>query len=58
MSHNGYASTEFDAETNMFHGTMLNLRDVITFQGFPVAAKRAGLSFNKWVAQTLERSTG
>ena len=104
MTHNGYeARVEFDDEAGLFHGEVINLRDVITFQGKSVAelkrafagsvsdylafckargeapekpysgqfvvrvdpplhravvtaAKRAGVSLNKWVAATLERA--
>ena len=104
MTHNGYeAQVEFDDEAGLFHGEVINLRDVITFQGKSVAelkrafagsvsdylafckargeapekpysgqfvvrvdpplhravvtaAKRAGVSLNKWVAATLERA--
>ena len=102
MTHNGYeARVEFDDEAGLFHGEVINLRDVITFQGKSVAelkrafagsvadylafckargeaperpysgqfvvrvdpplhravvtaARRAGVSLNKWVAATLE----
>ncbi|TXM70523.1 type II toxin-antitoxin system HicB family antitoxin [Methylobacterium sp. WL69] len=101
----GYeALVEYDEEADLFHGEVINLRDVITFQGRSVdelkqalsdsiddylafcvergeepekpysgqfvvrvepvlhravvsAAKRAGISLNKWVARTLERAT-
>lgn len=101
----GYEATvEYDEEADLFHGEVIDLRDVITFQGRSVdelkqalsdsideylafcaergeeperpysgqfvvrvepvlhravvsAAKRAGLSLNKWVARTLERAT-
>ena len=34
MQYNGYiARVEFDNEANIFHGEVINLRDVITFQG-------------------------
>ena len=104
MTHRGYeARVEFDDEAGLFHGEVMNLRDVITFQGKSVAelkrafagsvadylafcktrgeaaekpcsgqfavrveppvhravvtaAKRAGVSLNKWVAATLERA--
>ena len=104
MTHKGYeARVEFDDEAGLFHGEVMNLRDVITFQGKSVAelkrafagsvadylafcrargeapekpysgqfvvrveppvhravvnaAKRAGVSLNKWVAATLERA--
>ena len=34
MEYKGYtAKVEFDDEDNIFHGEIINLRDVITFQG-------------------------
>ena len=34
MEYKGYyAKVEFDVEANVFHGEVLNLRDVITFEG-------------------------
>ena len=104
MHQQGYeALVEYDEEAELFHGEVLNLRDVITFQGRSVeelkraladsiedylafcaergeepekpfsgqfvvrvdpglhraaasAARRAGLSLNKWVARTLEKA--
>jgi predicted HicB family RNase H-like nuclease len=104
MTYKGYeAVIEYDEDAELFHGEVLNLRDVITFQGQSVAelkqafadsiedylafckergeepekpysgqfvvrvepplhralvsaAKRAGVSLNKWVAATLERA--
>lgn len=104
MHYKGYeAVIEFDEDAEIFHGEIVNLRDVITFQGAsaaalktafaesvedylefcrargeepekpfsgqfvvrtePVlhkaisgAARRAGVSLNKWVVATLERS--
>lgn len=104
MSYKGYeAVIEFDDEAELFHGEVINLRDVITFQGASVAelkdalkdsiedylafckergeepekpfsgqfvvradpslhkavfsaAKRAGVSLNKWVTAALERA--
>jgi predicted HicB family RNase H-like nuclease len=104
MHHDGYdAHVEYDDEAELFHGEVLNLRDVVTFQGRSVdelkqaladsiadyrafcaergeepekpfsgqfvvrvepglhraavsAARRAGLSLNKWVASALERA--
>jgi predicted HicB family RNase H-like nuclease len=41
MEHKGYvAKVEFDDEAGIFHGEVLNLRDVITFQGTTVASLR------------------
>ncbi|RCW87825.1 type II toxin-antitoxin system HicB family antitoxin [Phyllobacterium bourgognense] len=104
MHYKGYeAVIEFDEEADIFHGEVINLRDVITFQGssalelkqafadsiedylafcaergegpekpfsgqfivrtepilhkaISIAARRAGVSLNKWVVTTLERS--
>jgi len=104
MHFNGYeAVVEFDEDADIFHGEVINLRDVITFQGQSVdelkgafaasvedylafcasrgeepekpftgqfvvrtppelhralssAAKRAGVSLNKWVTTALERA--
>lgn len=101
----GYeAVVEYDADADLFHGEVIDMRDVVTFQGRSVdelkqafsdsiddylafcaergeepekpysgqfvvrvepvlhravvsAAKRAGISLNKWVARTLERAT-
>lgn len=106
MAYQGYeAVVTYDEDAELFHGEVMNLRDVITFQGRSVAelktafaesvtdylafcqargeepekpysgqfvvrvepalhksvvtaAKRAGLSLNKWVAATLERASG
>jgi len=43
MHYNGYeAVIEFDEEAELFHGEVINLRDVITFQGSSaVELKRA-----------------
>ena len=104
MTYKGYqAIVSFDEEAEIFHGEVVDLRDVITFQGKSVrelkkaladsvedylafcksrgeepekpfsgqfvvrveppvhravatAAKRAGVSLNKWVATTLARA--
>jgi predicted HicB family RNase H-like nuclease len=104
MTYKGYeAAVEYDEDAEIFHGEVINLRDVITFQGRSVselkkafagsvedylafckargedpekpfsgqfvvraepslhramfsAAKRAGMSLNKWVTSTLERA--
>jgi len=38
MKYKGYlAQVEFDDEANIFHGEVINTRDVITFQGQSVA---------------------
>ena len=106
MSYKGYEGlVSYDEDAELFHGEIINLRDVVTFQGRSVdelkkaledsvedylafcaergeapekpysgqfvvrvdppvhravvtAAKRAGVSLNKWVAMTLERAAG
>ena len=41
MEYKGYfAKIEFDDEVNIFHGEVINLRDVITFQGETVRELR------------------
>jgi predicted HicB family RNase H-like nuclease len=41
MEYKGYvAKVEFDDDVGVFHGEVLNLRDVITFQGRTVAELR------------------
>jgi predicted HicB family RNase H-like nuclease len=38
MEHKGYLGiVEYDAEAKLFHGDVINTRDVITFQGTTVA---------------------
>ena len=38
LHHNGYTGhVEFDGEAGLFHGEVLGLRDVVTFQGTSVA---------------------
>ena len=104
MTYKSYEATvEFDEDADIFHGEVINLRDIIAFQGRSVnelkrafaqsvddylafcnargeqpakpfsgqfvvraepslhkamvsAAKRAGVSLNKWVTATLERA--
>jgi predicted HicB family RNase H-like nuclease len=104
MTYKGYeALVQYDQDAEIFHGEVMNLRDVITFQGssvaelkqafadsvedylvfckergeepekpysgqfvvrvdpplhkaVAVAAKRAGMSLNRWVAAALERA--
>ncbi len=34
MKYKGYiGNAEFDGDANIFHGEVINLRDVVTFQG-------------------------
>lgn len=43
MHYKGYeALVEFDEEAELFHGEVLNLRDVITFQGSSAAELKQG----------------
>jgi predicted HicB family RNase H-like nuclease len=106
MTYKGYEGlVQYDEDAEIFHGEVMNLRDVITFQGasvaelkqaladsvedyvefckkrgeepekpysgqfvvrvdpplhkaVSVAAKRAGMSLNRWVAAALERAAG
>gem|GEM_PF-1279710 len=44
MAYKGYrAKIEFDDEAGIFHGEVINVRDVITFQGTSVAELRKSL---------------
>ena len=44
MEYKGYAAkVEFDDEANIFHGEVINLRDVITFQGESVGELKEAL---------------
>jgi predicted HicB family RNase H-like nuclease len=53
MEYKGYfAKVEFDDEANFFHGEVINLRDVITFQGQTVDELR--MSFRDSVDDYLE----
>ena len=53
MEHKGYfAKVEFDDEANIFHGEIINLRDVITFEGKSVDDLRK--AFNESVEDYLE----
>jgi len=53
MEYKGYfARVEFDDEANIFHGEVINLRDVITFEGESVAELRK--SFTDSVEDYLE----
>lgn len=106
LSYKGYdAVVAFDVEAELFHGEVINTRDVITFQGQSVAelkqaladsvedylafcasrgeepdkpfsgqfvvrvdpplhraavsaARREGVSLNKWVARAIEKAAG
>jgi len=106
MQYKGYeAIVEFDADAGLFHGELVGLRDVVTFEGHSVdelkaaladsvddyldfcasrgeaperpfsgrfvvrtepdlhraaavAAKRDGVSLNKWVAKALQQALG
>lgn len=58
MEYKGYfATVEFDDESNIFHGEVINLRDVITFQGKTVNELRRELknSVEDYVAFCAER---
>ncbi len=45
MEYKGYfAKVEFDDEANIFHGEVINLRDVITFEGETVDELRKAFS--------------
>lgn len=42
MEYKGYiGKVEFDDEANLFHGEVINLRDVVTFQGETVGELRS-----------------
>jgi predicted HicB family RNase H-like nuclease len=44
MEYKGYiGQVEFDDDASIFHGEVINLRDVVTFQGATVAELRKGL---------------
>ncbi|MEH2286555.1 type II toxin-antitoxin system HicB family antitoxin [Nostoc sp.] len=45
MNYKGYeAIVEFDAEAEIFHGEVINIRDVITFQGSSVDELKQALA--------------
>ncbi len=45
MSHDGYDTVvEYDEETGSFHGEVINLRDVITFEGRSVEELKQALA--------------
>jgi predicted HicB family RNase H-like nuclease len=52
MSYDGYqANVEFDHEAGLFHGEVIGLRDVITFQG--ISADELQTAFAESVADYL-----
>ncbi len=58
MEYKGYlAHTEFDDEANIFHGQVINTRDVITFQGKSVDELRQAFkdSVKDYLAFCAER---
>jgi predicted HicB family RNase H-like nuclease len=58
MEYKGYlARTEFDDRANLFHGEIINIRDVVTFQGQSVAELRQALadSVEEYLAFCAER---
>jgi len=58
MEYKGYLSRiEFDDEVNVFHGEVINIRDVITFQGTSVEELRQAFrdSVEDYLAFCAER---
>jgi predicted HicB family RNase H-like nuclease len=61
MEYKGYlAHTEFDDQANIFHGEVINIRDVITFQGKSVDELRQAFkdSVEDYLAFCAERGEG
>ena len=61
MQYKGYvAKVEFDDEANVFHGEVINLRDVITFEADCVTGLRKELrkSVEDYLAFCAERGEG
>lgn len=59
MQYKGYAATvEYDDDAGLFHGYVLNLRDVITFQGTSVEELRREFreSVDDYLAWCAERN--
>jgi predicted HicB family RNase H-like nuclease len=73
MEYKGYfAKIEFDDGANIFHGEVINLRDVITFEGETVKelkqafqdsiddyldlARKEGKSLNVWVSDAISKT--
>jgi predicted HicB family RNase H-like nuclease len=58
MEHRGYVGrVEYDDEAGIFHGEVINTRDVITFQGATVAELKKAFrdSVEDYLAFCLER---
>ena len=58
MEYKGYLSrVEFDDEANIFHGEVINIRDVVTFQGKSVDELRQAFadSVEDYMAFCAER---
>src|SRR5690606_19235847 len=58
MEYQGYlGKVEFDDEANLFHGQVVNIRDVVTFQGESVAELRQAFrdSVDDYLAFCKER---
>ncbi|MEI8353860.1 MAG: type II toxin-antitoxin system HicB family antitoxin [Lentisphaerota bacterium] len=58
MEYKGYVgNVEFDDDGNIFHGEVINLRDVITFQGASVSQLRKAFqdSVDDYLAFCIER---
>lgn len=58
MQYKNYlARVEFDAEANIFHGEVINIRDVVTFQGESVGELKKALedSVEEYLAFCAER---
>ena len=58
MAYKGYlAHITFDAQANLFHGEVINIRDVVTFQGQSVDELRQALadSVEDYLAFCAER---
>lgn len=58
MHYNGYeAVVDFDEEAEIFHGEVINMRDVITFQGTSAAELKQALaeSVEDYIAFCKER---
>jgi predicted HicB family RNase H-like nuclease len=56
MEYKGYVGkVEFDDEAEIFHGEVINTRDVITFQGTSVAELTS--AFHESIDDYLNRST-